>query len=66
LIGIFPQVKDARRILVPTVSLDLQTQLAEAKDRQIQAGKQRGQRDAGDNAKPNPDTWDVRHGTFSR
>src|ERR1700730_12833446 len=65
-IGIFPQVKDARRILVPAVSLDLQTQLAEAKDRQIQAGKQRGQRDAGDNAKPNPDTWDVRHGTFSR
>jgi hypothetical protein len=47
--------KDARRIFVSTVSLDLQTQLAEAKDRQIQAGKQRGQRNAGDNAKPNPD-----------
>jgi hypothetical protein len=42
LIRIFPQVKDARRILVPAISLNLQTQLAEAEDRQIQAGKQRG------------------------
>ena len=33
---------------------------------QIQAGKQRGQRDTGDDANPNPDTWDVRHGTLSR
>jgi hypothetical protein len=41
LIGIFSQVKNARSILVPAVSLDLQTQLAEAKNREIQAGKQR-------------------------
>src|SRR5262249_17178945 len=31
-----------------------------------EAGKQRGQRNAGDNAEPNPETWDVRHRTFSR
>src|ERR1700688_1115559 len=61
----FPQVEDARRILVPAVNLDLQTQWAEAKDRQIQAGKQRRQGDADDNAKPNPDARDVRHGTSS-
>src|SRR5580704_12012385 len=61
----FPQVEDARRILVSAVDFDLQTQWAEAEDRQIQAGKQRRQGDAGDNAKPNPDAGDVRHGTFS-
>jgi hypothetical protein len=65
LIGIFPQIKDACCISVSAVGLDLQTQLADAKDSQIQAGKQGRQHDAGDNAKPNRHIWDVRHGAVS-
>ncbi len=55
LIGIFPQFEDARRIGVPAVDFDSKPQLAEAENRQIKSGEQRGLDQAGDDAEQDPD-----------
>src|SRR5262249_12974417 len=63
-IGILAQVEDARGVGIAAVSLKLQAQLAEAEDGEVEPGKQRRLRYAGDNAEPSPESGDGGHGCF--
>jgi hypothetical protein len=60
----FSQIENACRIRVAAIDFNLKALLAEAENRQIEAGKQRGLDHAGDDAEPDAKPWNGRHGLF--
>ena len=64
LVGVLPQFEYPRGIGIAAIGLELQAQLTEAEDRQRETGKQRGLDDAGNDAQPDPNGGNGRHGLF--